>query len=436
MIVFPDVDIRVSGRLLAAVAAVVTALAGGITPATADLAQPTVVSENPVDYTPHVLDGTVWTMAVVGDTVVVGGDFNSVTDSSRRHVLKRRNIFAFDLRDGSIRSFAPEVDGPVYALTAGPGDTVYVGGAFATVNGSSSRGLAWLSLSGSRPGPFAARIDKGDVRTLATADGWLYAGGTFTAVNGVPRAGLARIGGFSGRLDPGFDARFTAPGLIRTYVEDLDISPDGRQMVVVGSLLKSGNTDRSRIAMFDITGATAALTGWYTDAFAPPCAPDFQAYLRQVKFSPDGSYLVVASTGGTSGPDKLCDAAARFQALGVGRHDPVWVQHTGGNSLFAVAVTGSAVYVGGHQLYLDNPYGHKVKNPGQPPVFTPGPGAVIRPGIGAVDPSTGRALAWNPTRTRGVGVRVFVAVPQGLLVGSDTDELGHEYHGRIGMFPE
>jgi hypothetical protein len=273
------------------------------------------------------------------------------------------------------------------------------------------------------------------VRTLAVQNGWLYAGGTFTAADGVARAGLARLDAFSGRLDSRFDARFSAPGLIRTYVEDVAISPNGRQMVVVGSLLRSGSTDRSRIAMFDITGPTAALTGWYTTAYAPPCAPDFQAYLRQVKFSPDGSYFVVVSTGGTSGPDKLCDAAARFQTAGTGRHDPVWVQHTGGNSLFAVAVTGAAVYVGGHQLYLDNPYGHKIKNPGQPPVFTPGPGAVVRPGIGALDASTGRALSWNPTRTRGVGVRVFVAVPQGLLVGSDTDELGHEYHGRIGMFP-
>jgi hypothetical protein len=429
------VDKRVFGRLLAASLSVTTALAGTVAPAAADLAQPAVVSENPVDYTPHVLDGTVWTMAVVGDTVVVGGSFTSVADSSRRHVYPRRNVFAFDLRDGRIRSFAPDVDGPVLALAAGPGGTVYLGGSFTTVNGAFSRGLARMTLSGDRLGGFAARIDKGEVRTLAARSGRVYAGGTFTAVNGVARTGLARLDAYDGEVDRGFDARFSAPGLIRTYVEDVDITPDGRQMVVVGSLLKTGSVDRSRIAMFDITGPAAALTGWYTDAYAPPCAPDFQAYLRQVKFSPDGSYFVVVSTGGTNAPDKLCDAAARFQTAGTGRHDPVWTQHTGGNSLFAVAVTGAAVYVGGHELYLDNPQGHKIKNPGEPPVFTPGPGAVLRPGIGAVDPNTGRALAWNPTRTRGVGVRVFVATPQGLLVGSDTDELGHEYHGRVGMFP-
>jgi hypothetical protein len=28
-----------------------------------------------------------------------------------------------------------------------------------------------------------------------------------------------------------------------------------------------------------------------------------------------------------------------------------------------------------------------------------------------------------------------VATPSGLLVGSDTEKLGKEYHGRLGMFP-
>ena len=88
-------------------------------------------------------------------------------------------------------------------------------------------------------------------------------------------------------------------------------------------------------------------------------------------------------------------------------------------------MTGAAVYVGGHQRWMDNPRGSE----------SAGPGAVSRKGIAALDPKTGHALSWNPTRTRGEGVRALVATPNGLLVGSDTDQLGHEYHGRIGMFP-
>src|SRR3954469_15748324 len=123
-------------RRLFAAALLVPALAlGATTPAIADPAQPVVVSANPVDFTPHVLDGTVWALAVVGDTVIVGGAFTKVTDSGRKQVLARKNIFAYGLNDGAIRSFAPAVDGAVYALAAGAGGTVYAGGAFRTVNG-------------------------------------------------------------------------------------------------------------------------------------------------------------------------------------------------------------------------------------------------------------------------------------------------------------
>jgi len=413
-------------RLLAA-ALIVAAAVACAHPADADLAQATIVSANPVDWTPHVLDGTVWTMTVVGDTVVVGGAFTKVTDSSRRSTYARKNIFAFDLNTGAVEPFAPEVDGAVYALAAGAGDTVYAGGAFKSVNGSAQRGLTRLSLTGQRVSTFSAKINWGDVRALRAEGNFLYAGGTFSAINGVNRDALARMNASTGAVDSGFDARLTAPGLSRTRVEHFDISPDGSKLVAIGALLKSGGYDRAQIAMFDISGPTAALTGWYTDAYKPECMKGFDTYLRQVKFSPDGSYFVVAATGRASSPDRLCDSAARFETGGSGRHNPTWVQRTGGDSLYAVAVTGSAVYLGGHQRYFDNPYGTDAKGPG--------PGAVSRPGIGAVSPTTGRALSWNPTRARGVGVRAFVVTPHGLFVGSDTDQLGHEYHGRVGMFP-
>jgi hypothetical protein len=414
-------------RLLAAVTLVAAAVACAH-PAAADLAQSSVVSTNPVDYTPHVLDGTVWTMTVVGDTVVVGGAFTKVADSTRKHTYARKNIFAFGLNDGAIRTFAPEVDGAVYSLAPGADATVYAGGAFKTVNGTGQRGLARLALGNSqRVSSFTAKINWGDVRSLATRGSRLYAAGTFSAVNGVNRAALVRMNAESGAVDTGFDARLTAPGLTRTRVEHFDISPDGRRLVAVGALLRSGSYDRTQIAMFDVAGSSAILLNWYTDAYKPQCMKGFDTYLRQVKFSPDGSYFVVAATGRASAPDKLCDSAARFETGGNGRHNPTWVQRTGGDSLYAVAVTGTAVYLGGHQRYFDNPYGTDAKGPG--------PGAVSRPGIGAVSPINGRALTWNPTRSRGVGVRCFVVVPHGLLVGSDTDQLGKEYHGRVGLFP-
>ena len=417
-------------RLFAALLSTSTVLAAtlGAGPATADRAQPAVVSANPVDYTPHVLDGTVWALAQVGDTVVVGGSFTKVTDSTGKTTYNRRNIFAYGLNDGMVRPFAPSVDGAVYALAAGAGNTVYLGGSFRNVNGTAQRGLGQVSLGTSaRVAAFTARINWGDVRAVHVRGGRMYAGGTFSAINGISRVGLARMNPSTGAVDTAFNARLSAPGLARTRVEHFDVSPDGNRLIAVGALLKAGTAARTQIVMFETTGTTAALANWYTRAYEPVCMKGFDTYLRQVKFSPDGRYLVVAATGRASSPTKLCDSAARFETYGQGLHNPTWVQRTGGDSLYAVAVTGSAVYVGGHQRYLDNPLGSDAKGPG--------PGAVSRVGIGAVSPTTGKALPWNPTKDRGVGVRAFLVTANGLTVGSDTEKLGREYHARVGMFP-
>ncbi|GGL02752.1 PKD domain containing protein [Mangrovihabitans endophyticus] len=399
------------------------------TPAAAtDRAYRAVVSANPVNNTPHVLNGTVWALTQVGDTIVVGGSFTKVTDASGKRTYARRNIFAYGLRDGAIRSFAPSVDGSVYALATGRGGTVYIGGSFRRVNGAAQRGVAQLRLSdGARMSTFRAYINWGDVRTLHVQGGRMYLGGAFSAIRGVRRVALARLDPATGNVIRSFDARLSAPGLARTRVEHFDVSPDGRRLVAVGALLKSGSATRTQIVVLNTARGTAALASWYTTAFQPSCMKGFDTYLRQVKFSPDGRYFVVVSTGRMSSPTRLCDAAARFETYRSGRVNPTWVQRTGGDSLYAVAVTGSAVYLGGHQRYLDNPYGTDAKGPG--------PGAKSRVGIGAVSATTGRALSWNPTRSRGVGVRAFLTTTSGLIVGSDTDKLGKEYHGRVGMFP-
>jgi hypothetical protein len=415
-------------RRLIVLAAILAGLAGLATtlPAAADTRQSATVSANPVDYTPHILDGTVRAIAVVGDTVIVGGDFSRLTDHTQRTSYRRNYLFAYEMSTGRVLNFAPVLDGPVYALATGAGNTVFAGGAFHTVGGIAEHGLAKLRVdTGARVPEFTASISDGDVRSLGTAGRWLYAGGAFSAIAGSRRVALARLSATTGAVDANFDLGLAAPGLPRTKVEDLAVSPDGRRVVAVGAIEQAGTQYRAQLVVADTSTTPARLANWWTDAFAGPCRDGFATYLRGVDFSPDGSYFVTVTTGQTSGPTNACDTAMRFNIAGTGEHRPRWVNHTGGDSLYSVSVAGPAVYVGGHQRWMDNPNGNE----------TGGPGSTSRLGIAALDPVTGRALPWNPTRSRGVGVRAMVATPTGLLVGSDTDQLGHEYHGRIGMFP-
>jgi hypothetical protein len=418
-------------RLVPFAAMALLAVAVTAAPAGAQGPQPRVVSETPVSWTPNVLDGTVYAIAVVGEQVVVGGDFHRVASPDGSRTYRRNGLFAFQLGTGTVSDgFAPAVNGPVLALATGPTGTVYAGGGFDTVDGAAHHGAVQLAVAnGATVGAFTGGVTGGGVTTLAAANGSLWVGGDFTGAGGAPRAALARLDARTGAPVAGFDAALGVPRTGRLRVQKLALSPDGGTLAVAGTFTQAHGRSRAQLALLSAAGG--AVSGWYTAAYTSDCNGTYNTYLRGVDFAPDGSYLVVVTTGDDSGPSNLCDSAARFETAGAGPHQPVWVNRTGGNSLFAVAATGAAVYVGGHELWLDNPYGRK----------NAGPGAVSRPGIGAIDPATGRALAWNPTRSRGVGVQAMVTFPAGaghpagLLVGSDTDQLGHQHHGRIGAFP-
>jgi hypothetical protein len=398
--------------------------------ATAGPEQARAVSQRPVAWTPHVLDGVVHAIAVVGDVAVVGGRFQSVREADATAPVVRQFLFAFELGTGRLLpSFIPRLNRPVLALAAGPDKTVYVGGSFTTVNGESRAGVTRLRLTDGSIWPgFAGGVSAGWVSGLAWHGAYVYASGAFRRIGGADRRSVARLDAQTGRADAEFDLRLGRPAARKTSVQGMALSNDGSLLGLVGSFTRAGGRDRYQLALFDVSGRRPELTPWTTDAFQRSACiliGHETTYLRALDFSPDGTYFVVVTTGHLNEPRKLCDTAVRFNVAGAGNHRPVWVNHTGANTLLSVEVTGSAVYVGGHQSWLDNTYGWKWG----------GPGAVWRPGIGALRPGTGTALPWNPTHDRGNGVEVIVAHPGGILVGSDTDHCGYEYHARLCDFP-
>jgi hypothetical protein len=396
--------------------------------ASAAISQPAVVSANPVNYTPNLEDdgvvknSTAYAVAQLGDTMYVGGAFHKVTNSSRTVTYTRSNFLAFSASTGAVAPMAPTFDGAVWALLVN-GSSIYVGGAFKQVNGVAHRGLVKLNAStGAVDSTFKPIIKWGNITEIRLVGGRLLVGGTF------PKRLAA--------LDPttGADTGYLALGISgsiasnagSTRVYRFAVNPAGNRLVAIGNFTTVAGEPRRQGFMLRL-GATATLSPWAPQALDLQCsATDTPVYLRDVDFSPDGSYFVFAASGylprngdvGTA----ICDSASRFEAADeTSLTKPTWINYTGGDTLHAVAATGATVYVQGHQRWLDNFFGHN----------DAGPGAVSRPGIGALDSQTGKALSWNPTKTRGVGGKDFLATSTGLWVASDGNRFANEFRAGI-----
>jgi Malectin domain len=442
-----------SRRAVALCAASSLALLGiGAMPASAvntDLGN-NLVSAKPTSATstPHVMNGSVDAITQVGDKIVAAGTFTKVspagTFSNTADDLVRNHIFAFDATSGAIDAgFNPNLTGSASSL-ATDGTNVYVGGAFSAVGGVTTvKRLVKLNAAGVVDPTFRS-VPSAVVNDLVYRAGKLYIGGAFTTVKSgkviSTRNALAAVDPSTGAVLAGVNVPFTGvydPN--NTYngkmggdpnIKALDVTPDGSKLVAIGNFSNVGGLTRSQLAVLDVGGATATVASWSTDRFDRAhnsCAGVFDTFTRDIDISPDGSYFVVSATGafaGGAGSATLCDSTSRWNLASTG-DDPAWIDYTGGDTTYGVAVTGGAVYVGGHMRWENNPYqGDQA-----------GPGAVAREGIAALDPVNGLPLSWNPGRTRGVGAQALFATTQGLWVGSDTTRIGSVTHGRIALMP-
>ena len=416
--------------MAAALGTVFALVSPALPQASAAIQQASIVSDNPANWTPNVLDGSVKAIVQVGNTMIAGGLFNQIQGSGDTDpVITRPNIFAFDATTGVINnSFAPTVDGEVSALAvSADGLSVYLGGDFNTVNGTSSRKLARVSIAtGQKVAGFNAGAISAKVNDITLSRGRLIIGGQFTKIKQITRTILASLNPATGALTEDVNVSFTGKhNGGTTAIVKFAVDPAGNRLMAIGNFTTVGGLDRHQVAMLDISGATATVADWRTTLYTSTCASVFDTYMRDLDISPDGSYVVISTTGAYRA-NSGCDVIARFEMGATGADvQSTWRDYTGGDTTYAVAVTGTAVYVGGHFRWMNNASA----------ADTAGPGAVPREGIAALDPANGMPFSWDPGRERGVGVFDLLATPAGLWVGHDTDRVASEQRKRVAFFP-
>ncbi|SCL33721.1 hypothetical protein GA0070616_4784 [Micromonospora nigra] len=423
---------------VAAVLAVPTATSAAVVP----VPEPaTLVSTNPADTTPHARNGESRAFAQVGDMVYVGGSFTQLRQTAADPWISRPYLFAYDRTTGTISTtFLPVLDGAVNALIAGPGGTLIVGGVFKNVNGVSRKNLVALDpATGAIVDGWEGRSDGGTVRDLVLHGNWLYVAGAFNWLNGTAHAGLGRLNATTGAIDPTFDINATVGRHTTTsYVWTIDVSPDGATLAVGGNFTFVNDLPRNQIALVDLTG-TPEVLDWSSEKFVAPCASPatFVHYVQDIRFGADSSWFVVGTNGGSGWPAAYCDALVRFETAARGPGQlATWINFTGNDTITSVEVADNVIYLGGHFRWLNNPNASDKA----------GKGAIDRLGVAAVTPATGMPVNWNPRRSGsasmpagtaawGSSVPVLWRGTDGLYFGHNSDGMGEEYHGRLGMFP-
>jgi hypothetical protein len=439
-----------AGYILAVAALFVLA---GMQPAHAGATlHPAVVLENPIDTTPQLVATTsvsqphVDAIGQLGSVVYAGGLFDRIRAAGLAD-QKSGNFMAFDASSGKLRARTvstykdPVFDGQIWAI-ATYGNSVFVGGQFTKVNGISRRNLVKLNAStGAVDRTFNANFTGGIVWDLQVWGGPSGSNPMLVAAGSIQKK-LLGLNLKTGADNQYFNLGISDPlpnawGGVSIY--SIAVSPNGSRLVAVGNFQTVQGHSRSRLFVANITGSKASLASWYYPGFAKHCAstsPRRIAYLQSVDFSPDSKYFVVTATGqipasnadiwptGLSQYHTVCDAAGRFNMSD--DQKPVWINYTGGDSVWRAVATGAAVYVQGHFKWLDNPYGYAGNNGG---------GAVQRLGIGAINPVSGKALPWNPPKPAQIGGKAFLATSSGLWVGSDSLKFNNENHRGIAFVP-
>jgi hypothetical protein len=323
----------------ALVAALMTSIVGS---AQADqIAQAQLVSPVPAAWTPNILDGQVNAIVQVGDRMIAAGTFTQAQNATGGTTYTRSRIVAFDATTGVIDTgFTADVNAGITSMVVAPeGNVVIIGGVFTSVNGTAVHRMVKLNVAtGALVSAFGAKVT-GRINDIELWGSSVVLGGQFPKVDGLDRPVLAAVNATTGAIDNRLQDLSIA-GMFNdgaTNIKRLDdVSSDGSKLIAIGNfplarpanrltgpVTSVGAQPRVRIAMFNLSTNPVSLSTWATNGFSGNCAGVFDSYMRDVEFSPDGSYFIVGDTGAGHFPTTYCDTLTRWEsgATGTGR-DP------------------------------------------------------------------------------------------------------------------
>ena len=354
------------------------------------------------------LSSKVWGMSVAGTSVYVAGEFTSAcgAGSSCGATAQTRNRLAAFNVDGTLLSWDPNVNGTANTAAAS-GSTVYIGGAFSSMTTITRNRLAAVTPSGGLSTTFNPNLDN-TVNALAVSGTTVYVGGAYGNACGagsscgdtaVTRSRLAAFG-TDGTLDTTFN-----PNLNST-VNAMAVS--GTTVYVGGTFTSACSTGsscgssatRQRLAAFGTDGSINST--FYPSITTPSSAVNAIATDGSAIYV-GGSFLSVCGTSNSSCTSAT--ARSRLAAFTSAGALKTWNPNAN-NTVNALAVSGSTVYVGGSFASI---------------------GGATRSGLAAIPTGSNSATSWNPGPSN--TVKALVVSGNAAYVGGDFPTIAGALNG-------
>ncbi len=296
-------------------------------------------------------DNDVDALAASGGVVYAGGTFISMGP------WRPRGCFAaFDLTTGALKAWDPNDNGIAATSLLVSGGKVYVAGDFSFIGGQPRNGIAALDTLTGAALPWNPGTDNW-IDAMVMNGGKLFVGGQFSNIGGMPRfraAALDTATSMATAWDPHVDDDVTA------------LATNGETVYLGGWFRHAGGEPRASLAAVD--AVTGTVKAWRADCDG---IPDALAVNDSTVFV-GGQYL------STVNGQPRTDLAAVDATTGAVK---AWDAHLLGSvatpspSVNALALSGHTLYVGGDFYSL---------------------GGQVRPCLAALDDSVGLATAWAP----------------------------------------
>jgi hypothetical protein len=295
-------------------------------------------------------------LAVAGEVVLVGGDFDSLGGQ------QCSNLGAVDKVGGTATAWRPQPDYRVKGMLL-HGGLVYVGGNFLTIGGQSRQCLASVDVHTGRAttwnpvaGSFPSSEDAGPfVGGFAVTDSCVYVVGHFTSIGGQLRGGAAQLDLATGAATPWNPNPVTATKTPAPFMDAVAVV--GTSVYLGGAFTQLGGAERYNVAAVD--ARTAEATSW--SPVAGGAVHCLAASGRQVFAG--GTFTILNAS-------KRRLAAALDATTGQLKS---WNPKLDGSGVYAIAAGSDGVFLGG--------------------VFWSASGQA-RGNLAAVSPTTGQPIGW------------------------------------------